>query len=187
MDVKDLPEFVQKLERNEARLFPQTRLALELMMLTFVRTGELIKAKWSEFDFDAKVWIIPAARMKMRKEHIVPLSSRSIEILQELKAMHVNREYVFPSMKNPRSHMRNNAMLMALDRMGYRGIHTGHGFRALAMSTIKEKLGYSHEVVDRQLAHAPKSQVDKAYDRAKYLDQRTKMMQDWADYLASIK
>lgn len=187
MDVKDLPEFIHKLERNEARMFPQTRLALELMMLTFVRTGELIKAKWSEFDFDEKVWIIPAERMKMRREHIVPLSSRSIEILQELKALHRNREYVFPSMKNPRSHMSHNAMLVALDRMGYRGVHTGHGFRALAMSTIMEKLGYRFEVPDRQLAHKAKGPLGESYNRAQFLDERIKMMQDWADYLAVLK
>ena len=159
MEARDLPEFIQKLDRNEARLFPQTRLAVELLMLTFVRTSELIKAKWSEIDFDEAMWIIPAERMKMRKEHMVPLCKRSLEILYELKEMNPNREYIFPSKNNPRSHMSNNTILMALDRMGYRGTHTGHGFRALAMSTIKEKLGYRHEVVDRQLAHAPGNQV----------------------------
>ena len=95
-------------------------------------------------------------------------------------------KWVLPSQNNPKNHMSNNTVLMALDRMGYRGVHTGHGFRALAMSTIKEKLGYRHEVVDRQLAHSPKNQVDKAYDRAKYLDERTQMMQKWADYLDNV-
>lgn len=187
METKDLPDFIRRLDRNEARLFPQTRLAVELMMLTFVRTSELIKAKWSEFDFEEAEWIIPAARMKMRKDHIVPLSTQSVAILRQLRETNPNREYVFPSSKNPRSHMSNNTILMALGRMGYRGIHTGHGFRALAMSTIKEKLGYRHEVVDRQLAHAPGNQVDKAYDRAKFLDDRKVMMQDWADYLEGLK
>ncbi len=187
MEIKDLPDFIRRLDRNEARLFPQTRLAVGLMMLTFVRTSELIKAKWAEFDLDEAVWTIPAARMKMRKDHIVPLSTQSVAILRELKEMNPNRDYIFPSQKNPRSHMSNNTILMALGRMGYRGIHTGHGFRALAMSTIKEKLGYRHEVVDRQLAHAPGNQVDKAYDRAKFLDERKVMMQDWGDYLDELK
>lgn len=187
MEARDLPEFIQKLDRNEARLFPQTRLAVELLMLTFVRTSELIKSKWSEIDFDEAMWVIPAERMKMRKEHMVPLSRRSLEILYELKEMNPNREYIFPSKNNPRSHMSNNTILMALDRMGYRGTHTGHGFRALAMSTIKEKLGYRHEVVDRQLAHAPGNQVDRAYDRAKFLDDRIIMMQEWDDYLQGLK
>ena len=186
MEAKDLPEFIRKLERNEARLLNQTRLAVELMMLTFVRTSELIKAKWTEFDMKEAMWLIPAERMKMRKEHLVPLSSRALEILKELKTTNGHREYILPSVTNPRNHMSNNTILMALDRMGYRGVHTGHGFRALAMSTIKEKLGYRHEVIDRQLAHAPGNQVDKAYDRAKFLDDRKVMMQDWADYLNGL-
>lgn len=186
MEAKDLPEFLSKLHSNEGRLFPTTQLAIEMMMLTFVRTGELIKAKWDEFDFDEKVWIIPAPRMKMRKDHIVPLSEQVIECLKKLKEINGRWEYVFASQRTPRNHMSNNAILVALDRMGYRGEHTGHGFRALAMSTIKEKLGYRHEVIDRQLAHAHKSQIDAAYDRAQFLDERKKMMQDWADYLDNI-
>ena len=82
--------------------------------------------------------------------------------------------------------MSNNTILKAIERLGYKGQMTGHGFRALAMSTIKEQLGYRHEVVDRQLAHAPRTKVDAAYDRAQFLDERTKMMQEWADYLDSI-
>ena len=186
MEAKDLPEFLSKLHSNEGRLFPTTQLAIEMMMLTFVRTGELIKAKWSEFDFDERVWIIPAPRMKMRKDHIVPLSKQVIECLKRLKEINGRWEYVFASQRTPRNHMSNNPILVALDRMGYRGEHTGHGFRALAMSTIKEKLGYRHEVIDRQLAHAHKSQIDAAYDRAQFLDERKKMMQDWADYLDKL-
>lgn len=186
MDVKDLPEFLETLHKNEARLFPQTIIAIELLMLTFVRTSELIKATWDEFDLDEGMWIIPGRRMKMRTDHIVPLSKRSIELFRTLKEMNPKREYVFPSQKNPRNHMSNNTILFALGRMGYRGTHTGHGFRALAMSAIKEKLDYRHEVIDRQLAHSPRGQVQKAYDRAQFLEDRIKMMQDWADYLNSI-
>ena len=121
--------------------------------------------------------------MKMRKDHIVPLSRQAIAILEELKIMAGNREWIFPSQINPRKHMSNNTILKALERLGYKGRATGHGFRATAMSTIKEQLGYRHEVVDRQLAHAPRNKVDAAYDRAAFLNDRRKMMQDWADYL----
>ena len=187
MDMKELPEFLQTLKRNEARLFPQTMIAVELLMLTFVRTSELINATWDEFDFEEKMWIIPEQRMKMKKPHMIPLSKQSIALLRQLKELNPpNRIHIFPSRHNPRNHMSNNTILSALGRMGYRGTHTGHGFRALAMSTIKEKLKYRHEAVDRQLAHAPKNQIDKAYDRAKYLDERIVMMQDWADYLDGI-
>ncbi len=188
MDIKELPEFLRVLQRNEARLFPQTMIAVQLLMFTFVRTSELIKATWDEFDFEEKMWIIPEHRMKMKRPHLVPLSDQSIELLKQLKGLNPsNRVHIFPSRNNPRKHMSNNTILFALGRMGYRGTHTGHGFRALAMSTIKEKLKYRHEVVDRQLAHAPKSQIDRAYDRAKYMDERIIMMQDWADYLDGLK
>lgn len=186
-EARDIPEFLKKLERNEARLFEQTRLAIEMMLLTFVRTGELIKAKWDEFDLNERMWLIPAERMKMRKDHMVPLSTRTCEILKELTRYSGHLEYVFPSQTNPRSHMSNNTILKALGRMGYKGIMTGHGFRALAMSTIKEKLGYRHEVIDRQLAHAHKNDIDKAYDRSTFLDDRITMMQDWADYVKGLQ
>lgn len=186
-DSRELPAFLEKFHRNDARLFPITRLALELMMLTFVRTSELIKAEWSEFDFNEAIWRIPAARMKMKRDHLVPLSSQAISILTQLRTLHSNQKWIFPSQIKPRNHMSNNTILTALARMGYRGIMTGHGFRALAMSTIKEKLGYRHEVIDRQLAHAQRNQVVAAYDRAEFLDDRTKMMQDWADYIDKIR
>lgn len=187
MDIKDLPEFISALDKNVARMFAPTKMAVELLMLTFVRTSELIKAKWDEFDIEAGIWTIPASRMKMRQEHMVPLAKQTIHILNELKALTGHREYLFPSLRNPRNHMSNNAILVGLDRMGYRGTHTGHGFRALAMSAIKEKLKYRHEVVDRQLAHSPRNMVDRAYDRAKFLDDRKKMMQEWADYLDNLR
>lgn len=186
-DSTHLPAFIKALENNDARLYIQTRLAIKLLMLTFVRTGELIAATWDEFNFDTKEWIIPASRMKMKREHIVPLSTQAIHVLEELKHLAGNRAYIFPSQVNPRKHMSNNTILKALERMGYKGQMTGHGFRALAMSTIKEKLGYRHEVVDRQLAHAPSSRIEAAYDRAKFLDDRKIMMQEWADFIGKIE
>ena len=186
MEAKDLPVFLSKLYRNEARLFIQTQLAMELMLLTFVRTNELTKARWVEFDFPKKQWVIPGERMKMGRDHIVPLSSQALAILEKLKPLTGHREYVFPSQRDPRKHMSNGAILMALDRMGYRGIHTGHGFRALAMTTIMEELGYPYEIPDIQLAHAKGDDVRRAYDRTKFLPQRKKMMQDWADYIERL-
>ena len=183
LDIKELPEFLGALYTNEARLMPLTHLAVQFMMLTFVRTGEMIKAEWSEFDFDEKMWLIPAKRMKMNKDHLVPLSDQTLDILHRVRDLHTNQKYVFPSRENPRNHMSNNTILMALRRMGYAGQMTGHGFRSLAMSVIMERLGYRHEVPDRQLAHSKRGDVNKAYDRAMFLDERKVMMQDWADYL----
>ncbi len=183
MESKDLPVFLSKLYRNEIRMYPQTQLAMEFMLLTFVRTGELIKARWEEFDFKKKIWTIPGSRMKMGRDHIVPLSKQSLKILEKLKAFNGHREWVFASQREPKNHMSNNAILVALRRMGYAGIHTGHGFRALAMTTIMEELGYQHEIPDTQLAHAKGDSIRRAYDRTKFLPQRTKMMQEWADYV----
>ena len=119
----------------------------------------------------------------MRKEHIVPLSRQAIEILKDQHEVTGHWAHVFPSPVRPKNHMSNITILVALRRMGYGGRMTGHGFRALAMSSIKQELGYRHEVIDRQLAHAKRNKIDKAYDRAEFLEERTKMMQEWADYI----
>ena len=182
-----MPKFLNDVEKHKPRMHRQSQIALELMMLTFVRTGELIKAEWGEFDLDHKIWAIPASRMKMNNDHLVPLSDQAVSLIAELRTLHRNNRWVFPSRTHSMNHMSNNTILMALDRMGYRGIMTGHGFRSLAMTTIMERLGYPFEVPDAQLAHGKGGSVRKAYDRAKYIDQRTKMMQDWANYLDGIK
>lgn len=187
IEIKEIPELLKALHFNNARLHTDTRLAIKLLMLTFVRTKELIEATWDEFDLENSEWIIPAERMKMRKEHIVPLSRQAVTILKDLKERNEKWDWIFPGHHSPRKHMSNNTILKGLDRLGFKGRMTGHGFRALAMSTIKEKLGYRHEVVDRQLAHAPKSMVQRAYDRAQFLNERKKMMQEWADYIDGLK
>lgn len=186
LDSKALPKFIQDLNRNDARLYPQTIRVMKLMMLTFVRTAELIEAKWEEIDFDNKQWVIPGSRMKMGHDHIVPLSDQALSLFIEQKEVTGKWEWVFPNQVRPKKPMSNNTILMALNRMGYKGMHTGHGFRALAMSTIKENLGYRHEVVDRQLAHGHKDKIAAAYDRAQFLPERKKMMQHWADYVDDV-
>lgn len=183
IDIKEIPELVKAIDRNDARLHTDTRNATRLLMLTFVRTKELIEAKWDEFDFDNSVWTVPAERMKMRNEHIVPLSKQAMEIFLDQKSRNGKWEWVFPGHHSRLKHMSNNTITKGLERLGFKGRMTGHGFRALAMTTIKEKLDYRHEVIDRQLAHAPKSMVQRAYDRAQFIDERTIMMQDWADYI----
>lgn len=187
IEIKELPMFLSALDKNQPRLYERTRRAIRMLMLCFTRTTELIHAKWDEFDLDNAVWEIPAERMKMRKPHIVPLSRQTIDILREQfdETGHLNTPYVFPSQIRPAEPMSNNTILFAIGRLGYKGQMTGHGFRALAMSIIKEKLNYRHEVVDRQLAHDPQNKVDRAYDRAKFLDERKIMMQSYADFIDS--
>ena len=190
----ELPEFLASMTKNDARLFLPTRIALRLMMLLFVRTSELITTPWSEIDLEAGSWVIPWQRMKRGKltvnpdktDHHVCLSRQALDLLRELHTMTGGGKFLFPNQRDHEKPMSNGAILMALKRMGYQNKMTGHGFRALAMSTIKERLGYRHETVDRQLAHAQKDKVASAYDRAQFLDERKKMMQEWADYLDTI-
>lgn len=186
ISVDEFPEFIACLTDYQDRVNRQTFLALKLLLLTFVRTCELVEARWDEINFEKAVWIIPAERMKMNLPHIVPLSQQSLAIFRELNELNANREFIFPGYYNSRQHMCKNTMLIAIKRMGYNGKMTGHGFRSLALGIIKEKLGYPHDIADRQLAHVPKSSVDRAYDRALFLPQRTKMMQDYADYIDKV-
>jgi len=183
ISLDELPKFLFDLFEYRSRVHRQTFLAIYLMMLTFVRTSELIEAKWKEIDFEKAMWIIPAERMKMKLPHMVPLSKQALKMFAELKDMNGLGEYVFPSFVRSKKTMSKFTILVALKRMGYKNRMTGHGFRSLALGVLKEKLKYAHHVADRQLAHVPQSNTDRAYDRAQYLDDRIVMMQHYADYL----
>jgi integrase len=176
----ELPEFLKKLQAYRGNRV--TMLALNLLLLTFVRTTELRAAKWPEFDLEKAEWRIPAERMKMKELHIVPLSSQAVALLRELQKLTGNWTYVFPNYHRPIEHMSENAMLFGLYRMGYRHKATGHGFRATA-STILNENGFPPDVIERQLAHSERNHVRAAYNHAQYLPERRKMMQWWADYL----
>jgi integrase len=180
VDARQLPDLLRKIEVYQGT--HTTRLAIKLMALTFVRTTELIQARWSEFDLEAARWDIPSERMKMRSPHIVPLSRQSIEILRTLHSLTGSSELVFSGDRNQKRPMSNNTILKGLERMGYKGVMTGHGFRGLA-STILHEQGYSAEHIELQLAHTRRNAVAAAYNHALHLKARTKMMQDWADYL----
>jgi integrase len=147
-----------------------------------VRTSELIEAKWSEFDLEASRWDIPAKRMKMRTPHIVPLAKQTLEVLEMLRPLCGESEWLFPGDRDRSKPMSNNTILKGLERMGYKGKMTGHGFRGLA-STILHERGCVHEHIELQLAHAPRNAVSAAYNHALYLEPRAKMMQKWADFL----
>lgn len=164
-----------------------TRCALQLAPLVFVRPGELRKAEWSEFDLKHSQWRIPAERMKMREEHIVPLSKQAVKVLQDLQPLTGNGKYLFPSLRAPKEPMSENTVNAALRRMGYsKDEMTGHGFRAMASTRLNE-LGFDPDVIERQLAHAERNKVRAAYNRAQYLSERVKMMQAWSDYLMQLK
>jgi len=180
IDAKELPALLRAVEVYSGTAV--TRLAIKLMALTFVRTSELIGARWQEFDLNARRWDIPAERMKMRTPHIVPLAKQTVEVLEMLRPLTGHTEWLFPGDRNPRNPMSNNTILKALERMGYKGSMTGHGFRGLA-STLLHEQGYNHEHIELQLAHAPRNAVSAAYNHAVYLEPRASMMQAWADFL----
>ncbi len=161
--------------------------ALKLAPMLFVRPGELRHAEWVEIDLDAKEWRIPAHKMKMREQHIVPLSRQAVEILRELHPLTGSGKYVFPSIRTPARPMSENTVNAALRRMGYtKDEMTGHGFRSMA-STLLNEQGWNRDAIERQLAHAERDNVRAAYNFAEHLPERRKMMQAWADYLEALK
>lgn len=188
IDAKELPDFIRAMERNDARLFDRTRRAIKLTMLTFCRPGEIRQAQWSEIDFEEKQWTIPAEKMKMRRDHVVPLSRQALKILKDQKEEtgYLNTDWVFPSQIRPKEAMSDGTVNRAIKRLGYHERMVAHGFRALARTTIREKLNYDPDVIECQLAHKAAGPLGEAYNRVQHLDKRKKMMQEWADYLDAV-
>ncbi|MBB3772002.1 integrase [Angulomicrobium tetraedrale] len=184
LPLKELPEFRKKLIAYDGD--QMTRHALELMLLTFVRTTELRAAEWSEFE-DLKgpepLWRIPAPRMKMRFEHLVPLAPRAVEVIGALRQLAGRSPHVFPS-PGKEGFMSNNTMLFAMYRMGYHGRATVHGFRGMASTWLNEA-GYPADWIERQLAHDERNEVRGAYNSAQYLSGRREMLAAWANFVAS--
>jgi integrase len=166
---------------------PITAAALKLAALVFVRPGELRGARWSEFDLNGAEWRIPAERMKMGEQHIVPLSRQAVAVLRELHPLTGSCEFVFPSLLSLDRPMSNNTVNTALRRLGYTNEQmTGHGFRSMA-STLLNEQGFPPDVIELQLAHAERNKVRAAYNRAQRLSERRKMMQSWANYLDVLR
>ncbi|MDL5051506.1 tyrosine-type recombinase/integrase [Oscillatoria amoena NRMC-F 0135] len=188
LELNQVPDFLKVLERNEIRLFERTRRAIWLSLYTFCRPAEIRQARWQDINFEDKIWVIPAMFMKARKDHMVPLSNQAIDILlEQRKEVEVlNTEWVFPSQIRPKEPMSDGTVNKAIKRLGYGKEAVAHGFRALARTTIREKLKYDSEIIEKQLAHKTNNPLGEAYDRTQFLPERFKMMQDWADYLQEL-
>lgn len=184
LDAKELPELLRKIEAYQGS--PYTRLAIKLMALTFVRTSELIAARWDEFDLDAAQWRIPAARMKMKTPHIVPLCPQAVDVLRILHTVSGSRALLFPGERDHEKPMSNNTILKALQRMGYQYRMTGHGFRGIASTSLHEQ-GFAHHVIELQLSHMERDQVAAAYNHATYLADRAAMMTAWGNHLDKLR
>jgi integrase len=179
----ELPDLLRAIDGYNSDI---AKRAMQLLALTFVRTGELIGAQWDEIDWERQEWHIPKERMKMKRPHIVPLSTQALALLRELYTRNGKRNFIFYSAASKDKHVSNGIVLMALRRMGYCGRMTGHGFRTMA-STILNEQGYSPDIIERQLAHEDSDKIRAAYNRAEYLTERKKMVQEYADYLGSLK
>jgi integrase len=187
MPLSEAPQFLRALAAYDGD--PRTRIALQVMVLTFTRTTELRAAQWSEFekleDEGRALWRIPAERMKMKRGHIVPLAPQAVALIRELRALPGSdaSACLFPS-PSREGYMSNNTMLFALYRLGYHGRATVHGFRAMASTALNE-LGFRPDVIERQLAHQ-EDDVRAAYNRAEYLSERREMMNYWANHLDAL-
>jgi integrase len=186
MPLLELPKFLQKLETYNGE--QQTKLALKLVTLTFLRTTELRAGKWNELenlDENSAQWRVPADRMKMRLEHLVPLSRQAVAVLRELRALSGSSPNIFPS-PGKEGCISGNTMLYALYRMGYHGRATTHGFRGVASTILNESNLFNRDWIERQLAHVERNEVRRAYNAAEWMPDRRRMMQWWADYITAI-
>jgi integrase len=184
-DPKAVADLLRTIETYSGSLV--TRCALRFAPLVFVRPGELRHAEWSEINIDTAEWRIPAAKMKMRVQHIVPLSRQALAVLEELRPLTGSGRFVFPSERTSERPLSENTVTAALRRLGYtKEEMTGHGFRSMA-STLLNELGWNRDAIERQLAHAERNNVRAAYNFAEFLPERRKMMQAWADNLDALR
>ena len=184
-DTKELGELLRAIDTYQGSNV--VRCALKLAPLVFVRPGELRRAEWSEIDLEAREWRIPGAKMKMREQHIVPLSRQAVAALRDLHPLTGAGKFVFPGVRSASKPMSENTVNAALRYMGYSTDRvTGHGFRSTA-STLLHEQGWNRDAIERQLAHAERNKIKAAYDHAEYLPERRRMMQAWADFLDGLR
>lgn len=189
IDLKQLPDFLKALRENKARIFERTRRAVWLSLYTFCRPVEIRTARWSDIDFETKLWTIPAENMKMKRDHIVPLSKQVIKLLmeQQEEVAPINTDWVFPSQNKLKNPMSDGTVNKAIKRIGFGDDMVAHGFRALARTAIREELDYDSEAIEKQLAHKSSGSLGEAYDRTQFIEKRKKMMQEWADLVDGLQ
>ncbi len=177
---EELPKLMRALVMSNLSI--STRCLIEWQLLTLVRPSEASGARWAEIDLDAKLWTIPAERMKAKREHIVPLSPQALDLLEVMKPISAHREYIFPSRNNPKLPMNSQTANAALKRIGYGGKLVAHGLRSIASTAMNEQ-GFNSDIIESTLAHVDKNEVRRAYNRSIYLTQRVELMQWWGKYV----
>lgn len=183
---KLLGKLLRDIDYSRASLVVKT--AMRISPILFQRPGEIRQMEWSEIDFEKAIWCIPAEKMKMRNDHIVPLPTQAITLLKEIYTLSGQGKFVFPSARGASRCLSENAVRVALRDLGYDNeTVTPHGFRATARTLLDEALEFRVDLIEQQLAHAVKDANGRAYNRTKFLPQRAEMMQAWADYLDRLK
>lgn len=180
---EELPKQMRSLVMSN--LSVPTRCLIEWQLLTLVRPSEASGTRWAEINLEAKLWTIPAERMKAKRKHIVPLSLQAQEILHVMKPISAHREHVFPSRNDPKQPMNSQTANAALKRIGYGGKLVAHGLRSIA-STVMNEAGLNSDVIEAALAHSDKNEVRRAYNRTTYLNQRKEIMSWWGDSIYSL-
>jgi integrase len=177
----ELPDFIRTLSR--ASIKTTTRCLIEWQLHTMVRPGEAAETRWDEINVEAGLWTIPAHRMKKKREHIVPLTDQALELLEIMRPISGNREYVFPADREPRKPANKATANVAIKRMGYHGKLVAHGLRSIASTALNDQ-GFDPDVIEAALAHTGDNEVRNAYNRANYLERRKPMMQWWSDFIS---
>lgn len=176
----ELPELVQTVAR--ANMAITTKCLIEWQLHTMTRPNEAAGARWDELDLDNAVWVIPAERMKMNKEHQIPLTPQTLAILETVKPISGHRDFIFPSIRDPKKATDTESINKALSRIGFKGRTTAHGLRSLASTTLNEQ-GFNADVIEAALAHTDKNTIRKAYNRTSYLEQRRPLMKWWSEHV----
>ncbi|EHT6839106.1 tyrosine-type recombinase/integrase, partial [Salmonella enterica] len=177
---EQLPDLMQAL--SVASIERQTRLLIEWQLLTVTRPAEAASTRWCEIDMDAATWTIPEGRMKMRRQHVIPLSYQALAVLEEMKKISARREYVFPGYKDPKQPMCSQTANVALKRMGFKGVLVSHGMRAI-FSTAANEEGFEPDVIEAALAHVDTNVVRRSYNRSDYLEKRVVLMRWWGEFV----
>ena len=185
LEWNELPEFFERLQKNEPRGSMVVVSAVKVLFLTFLRVNSLAGLRWEELDYKKNLWTVPASRMKNKQKHLVPLTDQLKEVFDQLRDLNGNEEYAFYTghSRERFPYMNPSSINAHLIRMGYKGILVGHGVRSIPLTAGQEILGFSHEVIQRQMAHSVGDRVRQAYDRSQMMDERRKFMIAWCDAL----
>jgi integrase len=176
-----LPKLMKAL--YDSNIYINTKCLVEWQLHTMTRPIEAVSARWEDIDFENNLWVIPEEQMKMKKAHTIPLTPQTLSLLEKIKSLNTDKEYLFPNLRDPKKHASSQSANMALKRIGFAGQLVSHGLRALASTTLNEHGAFDTDVIEAALAHVDKNEVRRAYNRAEYIERRKEMMKWWSNHI----